>query len=207
MIRLIIFDLDNTLFDTYEQLGVKVLDRMLMRMRKADLTKEQEKVLREKYPTTGFRILARQLGLSDEIKRIGMDTYQSMNLSRIKPFADVKLIKDFKQKKVLVTSGTKDVQLRKLDILGIKDLFDEVFVDESSSPENKQRIFSKILKKYSMKPGEVIVIGDNAESEISAGNKLGMITVQMLRRPFLKGKADYHVKDLYEVKNILDEMK
>jgi len=207
MIRLIIFDLDNTLFDTYAQLGVRVLDEMINRMRKAGLTKEQEKVLREKYPLTGFRILARQLGLSDEIKRIGMGTYQSMDLSNIKPFADVKLIKDFKQKKVLVTSGTKDVQLRKLDILGIKDLFDEVFVDESSSPENKQRIFSEILKKYSMKPGEVIVIGDNAESEISAGNKLGMITVQMLRRPFLKGKADYHVKDLYEVKNILEEMK
>ena len=52
-----------------------------------------------------------------------------------------------------------------------------------------------------------MILGDNAESEISAGNNLGMITVQMLRRDFLKGKADYYVKNLYEVKKILEEMK
>jgi len=49
-----------------------------------------------------------------------------------------------------------------------------------------------------------MVIGDNPDSEIAAGNNLGMITVQILRRPtMLKGEADYHVKDLYKVKELL----
>ncbi len=207
MIKLVIFDLDNTLFDTYSQLGIKVLDKMIKRMKKAGLTEKQEKLLREKYITTGFRILAKQLGLSDEIKHLGMDTYKETDLSDIKPYDDVSLIKDFKQKKVLVTSGTKEVQFNKVRILGMQDLFDEILIDESSNPENKQRIFSEIVEKYNLKPEEVMILGDNAESEISAGNNLGMITVQMLRRDFLKGKADYYVKNLYEVKKILEEMK
>ncbi|HHE36329.1 MAG TPA: HAD family hydrolase [Candidatus Woesearchaeota archaeon] len=207
MIKLLILDLDNTLFDTYGQLAVKVFDDMLLRMRKAGLTKKQEEVLRREYPLTGFRILAKQLRLSDEIKRIGMSTYKNMDLSKIKPFPDVKLLKNFKQRKILVTSGTKEVQLRKVDILGIKDLFDEIIVDESSNPQGKQKIFSKILSKYNVKPNEVMVIGDNAKSEINAGNNLGMITIQILRRQLLRGKADYHVKNLYGVKKILEKTK
>jgi len=204
MIKLLIFDLDNTLFDTYNQLGIKVLDKMILRMKKLGLTKEQEQILRKKYHITGFRILAKQLGLSDEIRDIGMDTYKSMDLSHITPYEDVKLLDGFKQKKILVTSGLEEVQLKKVKILKIGGLFEEVIVDESSSPENKQKIFADVLKKYKLKPEQAMVIGDNPDSEIAAGNNLGMITVQILRRPtMLKGEADYHVKDLYKVKELL----
>jgi putative hydrolase of the HAD superfamily len=204
MIKLLIFDLDNTLFDTYTQLGINVVEKMIVQLRKFGLTKEQERVLREKYHITGFRILANQLGFSEEMKHIGMETYKNMDLSQIKPFDDVKLIPALKQKKTLVTSGLKDVQMRKVEILGLDGVFDEVAVDESSSHENKQRIFVGMMKKYKAKPAETMIIGDNPESELAAGNNLGIITVQMLRRPdMLKGKADYHVKDLYEVEKIL----
>ena len=205
LIKLIIFDLDNTLFDTYGQLGVNVLDKMIKKMKKAGLTKEQEVVIREKYSVTGFRVLARQMGLSEKVMQIGMSTYKNMDLSHIKPFDDIKLIKDFKQKKVLVTTGTEEVQLKKVNVLGIKALFEKIFVDKLSSAENKQKIFLEIIKTYGIKPGQVMVVGDNSESEITAGNRLGMVTVQILRRPFLKGKADYYVKDLYGVREILQK--
>jgi putative hydrolase of the HAD superfamily len=207
MIKLLIFDLDNTLFDTYNQLGIEVLDKMIERMKKFGLTKEQESALRQKYHITGFRILAEQLGFSDEMKTIGIETYKSMDLTKIKPFDDVKLIPALKQKKTLVTSGLIDVQMRKVEILGLNGVFDEVVVDESSSHENKQRIFAGMMKKYNAKPAETMIIGDNPESELAAGNNLGIITVQILRRPdMLKGKADYHVKDLHEVEKILKKV-
>lgn len=207
MIKLVIFDLDNTLFDTYGQLGIKVLDKMVERMKKAGLTEKQEAVMRKKYIQTGFRTLANHLRLSDELRQIGMDNYKTMDLSQIKPFDDIKLIKDFSQKKILVTSGTEKVQNEKIRILGVRDLFDEVIIDPVGSSESRNEIFSELLDKYDFKPREIMILGDNAESEISAGNNLGMVTVQIFRRDFLKGKAGYYVKDLYEVKKILDEMK
>lgn len=204
MIKLLIFDLDNTLFDTYNQLGIKVLDEMIKRMRKLGLTKRQERLLRKKYIFTGFRIIAKEIGLSEKVKKVGMDTYTSMDLSHIKPYKDVNVLKSLKQKKVLVTSGTEAVQMKKVRILRIKRLFEEVIVDKSSSPDNKKKIFERIMKKYELKPKEVMVIGDNPESELAASNALGMITVQILRRPgMLKGRADYYIKDLYELKKIL----
>ncbi|MBU1199404.1 MAG: HAD hydrolase-like protein [Nanoarchaeota archaeon] len=206
MIKLIIFDLDNTLFDTYEQLGMHVLDQMIEKMKSAGLTDEQEKVLREKYVTTGFRTVANMLKLSDELKAIGKSTYENMDLSKITPFDDVKLIKRFSQKKILVTSGTERVQNEKIRILGIAPLFDEIIVDLEGSGNSRMKIFMKLTGAYEVRPKEVLVIGDNAEAEIIAGNNLGMITVQIFRRHFLKGKADYYVKDLHEVKKILDEM-
>ncbi len=204
MIKLLIFDLDNTLFDTYSQLGIKVLDKMIIQMRKLGLTKEQEQLLRKKYIITGFRIIAKELGLSEEVKNIGMQTYRGMDLLHITPYEDVKLLDEFNQKKILVTSGLEEVQLKKVKILKIGDLFEEVIVDESSSYENKKKIFADIMRKHKLKPKEVMIIGDNPESEIAAGNALGMITVQILRRPdMLKGKADYHITELHELEKIL----
>ncbi|MBN2459938.1 HAD family hydrolase [Candidatus Woesearchaeota archaeon] len=207
MIKLIIFDLDNTLFDTYNQLGVEVLDKMIARMRKVGLTKEQERLLRKKYIITGFRIIAKELGLSEKVKKIGMGTYTNMDLSHITPYKDVKLISKLKQKKALVTSGSGEVQLKKVRILKIGGLFGDIVVDKSSSPDNKQRIFARLMKKYRLKPKEIMVVGDNPDSELAAGKALGMVAVQILRRPgMLKGKADYYVKGLDEVKKIVESM-
>jgi len=206
MIKLLIFDLDNTLFDTYSQLGIKVLDKMIIQMRKLGLTKEQEQLLRKKYIITGFRIVAKELDLSEEVKNIGMQTYRGMDISHITPYEDVKLLDGFKQKKILVTSGLEEVQLKKVKVLKIGDLFEEVIVDESSSYENKKKIFADIMRKHKLKPKEVMIIGDNPESEIAAGNALGIITVQILRRHgMLKGKADYHITDLYELEKLLKD--
>jgi putative hydrolase of the HAD superfamily len=205
MIKLLIFDLDNTLFDTYGQLGIKVIDEMLYRMRKAGLKSKDEKVIRKKYSFTGFRVLARELKLSDKLRNIGMAVYEEMDLSSITPFPDVELLAGFSQKKALVTSGTNEVQMEKVRILGIKKYFEEIIVDESNSVDGRKNIFYDLAVKHNAKPKQVMVIGDNPEIELAAGKSLGMITVQIARREnILRGEADYHVKGLSEVKKILE---
>jgi len=206
--KLLIFDLDNTLFDTYGQLGVRVIDDIVRRMKKAGLTPIQENEIRRRYSFTSFRVIAKELRLSSELSDIGMEAYTDMDLSHITPFPDINVIKGLKQKKVLVTSGSRDVQLKKVKILKMKDLFDEVIVDEANSLENKQRIFAELVQKYEVKPEEVLVIGDNNESEISAGNNLGMVTVQIIRRENMRrASSDYHIKGLQELDEIIAEMK
>jgi putative hydrolase of the HAD superfamily len=205
MIKLLIFDLDNTLFDTYGQLGVKVLDEMIYRMRKAGLKKQDEQVIRQKYSFTGFRVLAKELKLSEKLKKIGMSVYEQMDLSGITPFPDIGVLNSLEQKKALVTSGTQKVQMSKIKILGIKHLFDEIIVDESNSVDGRKNIFYDLVVKHNAKPTQVIIIGDNPEIELAAGKNLGMITVQIARREnIIKGAADYYIKDLYELKKIIE---
>ncbi|WP_232368988.1 HAD hydrolase-like protein [Alteromonas sp. BL110] len=55
------------------------------------------------------------------------------------------------------------------------------------------------VEKYNSATNEVWVIGDSRESEISAGNSLGMKTVQILRTGVKKPlKAQFHVSSLQE---------
>src|SRR6185295_13923471 len=62
-------------------------------------------------------------------------------------------------------------------------LFAEVQVDAIDEPprRSKQERFAAIAARRGWQPGQVLVVGDNAESEIAAGNALGMPTVQTLR--------------------------
>jgi len=204
MIKLIIFDLDNTLFDTYSQLGSKILGEMIRRMSRAGLKKEQEEIIRKKYPFLGFRILARELKLSAKIQEIGTSVYKEMDLSGIKPYDDVKVLGELEQRKALVTSGTEEVQMKKVRILDIQHYFDDIVVDTSVSYEGRVNIFSELAKKYRLKPGEVMVVGDLPQVELAAGKSLGMITVQLIRSKYvMQGEADYRVKDLHELKNII----
>jgi putative hydrolase of the HAD superfamily len=206
MIKLIIFDLDNTLFDTYTQVGKVVLSEMIAEMKKAGLTENQEKILRKRYAYTGFRIIAKQLKLSNLVKKIGMNAYQYMDLSKIKPYRDVRLLRSLPQKKILVTSGIKRVQQSKVDILKIRTYFEKVMVDEGSTLDNKKKIFARLLKQYKMRPEEVLVVGDNPDSEIAAGTALGMVTVQIIRRKGMaQADSDYNIRTLHALKKIISK--
>jgi putative hydrolase of the HAD superfamily len=49
-------------------------------------------------------------------------------------------------------------------------------------------------------PEEVLVVGDNPESEIEAGNQLGITTVQILRPGVTRGNnASYYIDELAEL--------
>jgi putative hydrolase of the HAD superfamily len=53
-------------------------------------------------------------------------------------------------------------------------------------------------------PQQVLVVGDNADSEIQAGNDLGMTTVQILRAGVPFGcNAVHHIHGLHELRGFL----
>jgi FMN phosphatase YigB (HAD superfamily) len=61
------------------------------------------------------------------------------------------------------------------------------------------------LDAKQLRPEEVIVVGDNPDSEIEAGNRLGMKTVQILRPGVPRGSnATFYVNNLEELKSLLD---
>ncbi|MBN2142677.1 HAD-IA family hydrolase [Candidatus Woesearchaeota archaeon] len=201
---MMIFDLDNTLFDTYNQLSKPVLGEMFRRMREAGMTEEQENQLRERYAFTGFKILASQLGLNADVIHIGMEAYEFMDMSHIKPYDDAKLLLKLPGKKILVTSGVPKVQQAKVDLLKIRDYFEQVIIDDSSDPKNKEMIFKTLMEESSLQPKEVMIIGDNPDSEILGGRNLGMVTVQILRHKGMReAECDYKIKELSELKGII----
>ena len=69
----------------------------------------------------------------------------------------------------------------------------------------KHGLFQHIMRRHNLIPDEVIIVGDSADSEIKAGNRLGLTTVQILRSGVIPAtNADYHFNSLAELKNVLD---
>ena len=94
-------------------------------------------------------------------------------------------------KKMLVTKGNPAIQVKKIELLGIKEFFEEILI--CSTDDEKKKAFKQLKEKHP--DSEFWVIGDRIDSEIRFGNELGMTTV-LLR----KGKyAELMPKEQVEV--------
>jgi FMN phosphatase YigB (HAD superfamily) len=100
--------------------------------------------------------------------------------------------------------------LRELPVraLQIGDLFSGIEIDaiDEADRKGKQGIFESILESRQLRPEQVIVVGDNPDSEIEAGNRLGMRTVQILRPGVPRAdNATYYVQTFDELKMLLEQ--
>lgn len=77
--------------------------------------------------------------------------------------------------KFIVTAGFERKQLSKLNMLGIAKDFKEVIVVDVSKGTKKEA-FITLLEKYKLAIANVLVIGDDVDSEIKFGLELGLDT-------------------------------
>jgi putative hydrolase of the HAD superfamily len=76
-------------------------------------------------------------------------------------------------------------------------------IDEPQ-PKGKLQAFVEILRDHRLTPAEVLVVGDNPDSEIAAGNRLGLTTIQILRPGVSASSAATHrIASLTELKRFL----
>jgi len=125
-------------------------------------------------------------------------------------YADLPIVRELPGKRYLVTSGFRKLQESRIRALGIATWFDNVFVDAIDEPEHpgKQKIFEAILTQGPWCADEVMVVGDNPRSELAAGRRLGMVTVQILR-PGVSRSADvdHHAASLGELRALLTSVR
>jgi putative hydrolase of the HAD superfamily len=84
--------------------------------------------------------------------------------------------------------------------------FTAIFIDAIDEPDRKgkQGYFELILDTYHFSPQEVLVVGDDQDSEIEVGNRLGIKTVQTLRTGIPRAKnATFYIYSLTELKELL----
>lgn len=71
----------------------------------------------------------------------------------------------------------------------------------------KKKLFADIAARHGFHPREVLVVGDNADSEIAAGNALGMPTVQVLRPGVPAAEnAQWRIKNFGELSKLIPKI-
>jgi FMN phosphatase YigB (HAD superfamily) len=130
-------------------------------------------------------VVAREHGFSDEMLRAGWEAFRGIEVRQpLRGYPDVPEIAKLPLARFLVTSGFRRLQESKIRALGIRPLFAEIHVDaiDEEPRSSKRAIFADIAARHRWGASEVLVVGDNADSEIAAANDLGMPAVQILRR-------------------------
>ena len=84
------------------------------------------------------------------------------------------VIKDMGLKLGLITNGPHNLQYRKLELLGITDMFDEIIVSGDFGADKPDvSIFEEMASRMNMHPNEMLYIGDNPENDIEPSRKVG----------------------------------
>lgn len=125
-----------------------------------------------------YQKVADKYQFSELVKNKGLELLNNIEYNRpMQAFDDYKHIREINITKFLVTTGFSKLQWSKVKMLNIEADFEAIhIVDPELSPLTKKDIFALILEKYDYKPEDVLVIGDDPESEIKAASELGIDT-------------------------------
>lgn len=193
MIKAAVFDLDHTLFDRYATI------RKIINTVSYDILPFRSDIDREKladifeYCDRHFvhhgwskmydEFFSRGI-LKDGIKRENFFTNHIRPLYSLEavPFAfTVSVLEELRNmgiKVALITNGPHELQYRKLAMLGIEHLFDEIIVGgDTPYPKPDTRIFLDMAKRLGFSTNEMLYIGDNPENDIEPSRKVGYIPV------------------------------
>lgn len=212
VIRAIIFDLDNCLAPS-DGMGRDFLDPVLSAVRDANRGNVDDAELQAAFRDmwrTAFDAVAKKFGFSQEMFEAGWNAARQLEVrGAMRGYEDLGMLKKFRVPLYLVTSGFRRTQESKIKALGIEGDFVAVVVDAIDERERlgKQAIFAKIQAELGHEPREFLVVGDHPESEIAAGNRLGMQTAQILRPGVIRSdEAQHHIRDLGELHSLLSAM-
>lgn len=201
--KALIYDLDHTLFDP------NTLDRAIFQ--------PAFEVFNKVVPISGISVTELESDffsislnafidkhLPEESKQEFIQNLGNITLPKLETYEDGYLVPQLGTVNYLVTSGLREFQYQKIEALEIKDWFNQIYVDDPIDPiwEDKEEIMRLIMHQGNYQPSELLVVGDNPQSEIKAGNTIGIETVQVLRPGIQPSEiATYQINNLEELRN------
>ena len=176
--KAIIYDLDNTLY-AVPSIAKELFAPLYALLESHGLTGERYDAVKADLKRKPFQLVAEKYGFSPQLKQEGSDLLNRLTYTGIiKPFPDYPSIKALPGERFLVTTGFNSLQWSKIRGMGIEKDFSEIhIIDPSASTQTKKDVFADILGRYSYSPSEVLVVGDDPDSELRAARELGIDTV------------------------------
>ena len=209
MTKAIIFDLDSCLAAA-DEVGEQLFAPAFAAIRAANRGTLPESVLQEAFAECwrcAFDFVAAKYRFSEAMRVAGWEAFARMEVAEpMRGYGDLSVLGELPVQQFLVTSGFRRLQESKVRALGLADGFAAIHIDAIDEPERKgkQAIFQELLRTHRLRPEEVWVVGDNPDSEIAAGNRLGIRTIQILRPGVpVSNAATAHIHGLAELKALL----
>jgi FMN phosphatase YigB (HAD superfamily) len=206
----IFFDLDNCLAAADEP-GEELLEPVFAAVRSANHGSLSDRALDAALYDCWFHAfdwVARRHGFTDPMRDAGWEAFRQIEVRRpMRGYGDLDTLPSLGDDRFLVTSGFRRLQESKVRALGIAPLFREVIIDavDDASRTGKEGIFSNLMARYGLRREDVLVVGDNVESELAAARRLGLARVQTLRAGVVPASdVRLRVRNLGELRAVLE---
>lgn len=187
-VRALIFDLDDTLVDTFSLLIVPLEAEAATRMVAAgELAHEPDELLeillelRQRSPVTLEVELQRRLPAVNEAALAARrKCIADLTLERLVIDAAVRQLLqalNARYRLFLLTAGDLTFQEAKVAHLTIAHLFEEIAIIPDEAEYGKEKKIRELLQARQLAPAEVLVVGNRLDKEIAAGQRVGAHTV------------------------------
>jgi putative hydrolase of the HAD superfamily len=176
--KAIILDLDNTIYPV-SSIGNELFQPLFKLISEngehtGDIERIKQEIMRKP-----FQKVAAEYSFSDQLTGKGVALLQELTYDKeMFAFKDYREVKRLSCKKFLATTGFTKMQQSKVKQLGIEQDFEEIhIVDPQLSDRTKKDVFKDIIDRHQFDRHEVLVIGDDPNSEIQAAKELGVDAV------------------------------
>jgi putative hydrolase of the HAD superfamily len=227
MITTVVFDLDDTLYDEIEYCnsGFRAVAEFLAELPEAPPAERIFDALSKQFTagnrTKTFNAALDELDINYDDKRIGelVNVYRSHipKITLPQDSRDVLCELRAKYTLALLTDGFLPAQKLKVQSLGIEKYFKCIVYTEQLGREfwkPSPAGFEKIMQASEARPENMVYIADNEKKDFIAPNKLGFLTVQLIRPARLHtsiraesgAKSRFLIHKISQLTALLDEL-
>ncbi|ASJ00501.1 TIGR02253 family HAD-type hydrolase [Thermococcus gorgonarius] len=224
MIKVVFFDLDDTLIDTTKLAEIarrNAIEGMIRAGMPVDFGIAYHELLEliNEYGSNfphHFDYLLRRLDLPHNPKWIaaGVVNYHNTKIAHLKTVKGARKtllkLKEMGLKLGVITDGNPVKQWEKILRTEIEDYFDDVLISDFVGVKKPHRkIFEKALKRFGVGPEEAVMVGDRLYSDIYGAKQVGMRTVWFKYGKYASKEleyleyADFVIRSLEEVVEII----
>lgn len=228
MIKNIIFDLDDTLFDfskaervavkrTLTELGVNVYENHLNRYSEINLAQwkllEQGKLTRDEVKVRRYELLFKEFNINKDASQTTAiyENYLSQGHYYLNNAHSV--LKDLSKNYSLfiASNGSSAVQHGRISSSDLEDYVKGIFVSQEvgyNKPD--KRFFDYLFNKTGINKNETIMVGDSLSSDIQGGANCGIKTVWFNRKKEENNTfvmPNYEINDLSELHGLIASIK
>ncbi|MCY6353990.1 HAD family hydrolase [Clostridium sp. ZS2-4] len=223
MIKLIAFDLDDTLYNEKEFVFGAFREVAEYLANKYNLNSERLyedmiDILRKEGRGKIFNLICQNYNINEDIKAL-VQVYRNSK-PKLKLYDDsLKVLNQLKEnyKLGLITDGLASVQWNKIKLLDLEKYFDNIIVTDDLGREYwKPHIlaFKNMAEKFDFSPDECVYIGDNPNKDFLGAREIGYKTIRITReegdhikvRLDKEYEGDYDISSLNELISIVESI-
>lgn len=223
-VEALLFDLDDTLVDTFGALIVPLERGAASKMWAEDPSLPATEVitailldLHRSHPDNIEVELRRRIPGIDEtvlaIRREYLRQVPVENLCLLPQVRELLMCLRSKYHTCVLTAGETGLQEAKILRLKLREVVDDIMIADTGAEQEKEATIAAFLLRYGHTSGSTLVIGNRLDKEIRAGNRLGLPTVWVrrgegedLKVGEATGRPDYMIADIIEISRVLDDL-